>query len=180
MEENRDYWGIQGRIFDIQKYSIHDGPGIRTSIFVKGCPLKCKWCHNPELMESRNQIIYSLNRCIGCGECVKMCPQHIISRDDDKGLNIDRGKCSLCELCVDNCYSKALRMSAEPMTIEEVMHVILQDKEFYDKYTLAFSTADDTAFNVFNAMVKLLGAIIASTTLLSYIVLLSTLVIVAV
>ncbi len=124
------------RIYDIggiQKFSTSDGPGIRTSIFVKGCPLKCKWCHNPELMESRNQIIYSLNRCIGCGECVKMCPQHIISRDDDKGLNIDREKCSLCKLCVDNCYSKALRMSAEPMTIEEVMHVILQDKEFYDK-----------------------------------------------
>lgn len=117
----------------IQKFSTSDGPGIRTSIFVKGCPLRCKWCHNPELMESQNQIIYSLNRCIGCGECVKECPQNIISENDDKEIEIDREQCNLCGICVDNCYSKALRMSAEPMTVEEVMKVVLQDKEFYDK-----------------------------------------------
>lgn len=116
----------------IQKFSTSDGPGIRTSIFVKGCPLRCRWCHNPELTESRNQIIYSINRCIGCGACVDNCPRHIITRGND-GITIDREQCDLCRICVDNCYTKALRMSAEPMTIEEMMRVILQDKEFYEK-----------------------------------------------
>lgn len=123
------------RIYEIggiQKFSTSDGPGIRTSIFVKGCPLRCRWCHNPELTDSRNQIIYSVNRCIGCGACAEKCPRHVIVRDGGK-IVIDRERCNLCKLCVDYCYSKALRMSAEPMTIEEVMRVILQDKEFYDK-----------------------------------------------
>lgn len=117
----------------IQKFSTSDGPGIRTSVFVKGCPLRCKWCHNPELTAIQNQIIYSVNRCIRCGACVKECPKHIISQDADRGILIDRKKCSLCKICVDNCYSKALRMSSEPMTVEEVMRIVLQDKDFYDK-----------------------------------------------
>ena len=123
------------RIYEIggiQKFSTSDGPGIRTSIFVKGCPLRCRWCHNPELTDSRNQIIYSVNRCIGCGACAEKCPRHVIVRDGER-IVIDRERCNLCKLCVDYCYSKALRMSAEPMTIEEVMRVILQDKEFYDR-----------------------------------------------
>ena len=117
----------------IQKFSTSDGPGIRTSVFIKGCPLNCKWCHNPELIHNGEQIIYSSNRCIGCRVCEQKCPEHVIVWDKQNGVRIDRQHCSLCKICVENCYSKALRMAADPMTIEEIMELVLQDKEFYTK-----------------------------------------------
>ena len=115
----------------IQKFSTSDGPGIRTSILTKGCPLNCRWCHNPELISPAQEIIYRRNLCIRCGYCQSVCPQNLISLRDD-GVSIDRTHCTLCMKCTDGCYAGALRPAASPKTLDEIMELIKQDKEFYD------------------------------------------------
>lgn len=117
----------------LQKFSVEDGPGIRTTVFLKGCPLSCKWCHNPELIDPRQQLIKLSNNCIGCGYCVKICPQGAVTMDPEKGVAIDRAKCDICLACADKCYAQALRPVAKPMTIEEILRIVGQDKGFYDK-----------------------------------------------
>lgn len=119
-------------IGSLQKFSVEDGPGIRTTIFFKGCPLKCKWCHNPEMIDPKQQLIMSPNNCIGCGYCQKTCPNGAISISAEKGIVIDRDKCQVCLKCADECYANALRPVAKPMTMDEIMAVAEQDKGFYD------------------------------------------------
>lgn len=119
-------------IGSLQKFSVEDGPGIRTTIFMKGCPLSCKWCHNPELIDPQQQLIQSPNNCIGCGYCVSICPQGAVTRDPEKGVVIDRAKCDVCLACADQCYAQALRPVAKPMTIDEILRIAEQDKGFYD------------------------------------------------
>lgn len=116
----------------LQKFSVEDGPGIRTTVFIKGCPLSCKWCHNPELIDPQQQLIKSPNNCIGCGYCIKICPRGAVTMNPGKGVVIDRAKCDVCLKCADGCYAQALRPVAKPMTIEEILHIAEQDKGFYD------------------------------------------------
>lgn len=117
----------------LQKFSVEDGPGIRTTIFLKGCPLSCKWCHNPELISPRQELIQSPNNCIGCGWCVKTCPEGAVTMSREQGITIDRATCSVCLACADECYAKALRPVAKSMTIDEILRIAAQDKGFYDK-----------------------------------------------
>ena len=120
-----------GLIFDIKHFAVHDGPGIRTTVFVKGCPLRCMWCHNPESLTSTPQILYTPSRCIGCGYCMKVC---------DKGAHItvngkhevDWTKCEACGKCVEECYAGALELAGREATVEEVMEEVLKDKVFYE------------------------------------------------
>ncbi len=116
----------------LQKFSVEDGPGIRTTVFMKGCPLSCKWCHNPELIDPQQQLIKSPNNCIGCGYCVKICPQSAVTMNPEEGVIIDRAKCDMCLKCADECYAQALRPVAKPMTIAEILRIAEQDKGFYD------------------------------------------------
>ena len=119
-------------IGSIQKFSIEDGPGIRTTIFLKGCPLACKWCHNPELIKPQQELMRTRNNCIGCGYCVRVCPQKAIRMDREEGVVIDRTLCNNCMLCAEQCFAKALRPVASEMTVEEVIRIAAQDKGFYD------------------------------------------------
>ncbi|OFX58416.1 MAG: hypothetical protein A2066_21265 [Bacteroidetes bacterium GWB2_41_8] len=117
-------------VFDIQRASLHDGPGIRTTIFLKGCPLKCLWCHNPEAVNPAQQLFFHFDKCMQCGDCVAVCETDVHHLTDGKHT-IDFEKCTLCGKCVEACNSNALKIKGKAMSIDEVMHEIMADIDFY-------------------------------------------------
>lgn len=121
-----------GVVFEIERFSVNDGPGIRTLVFLKGCPLRCAWCANPESHSYSPQLFYWKSRCIGCLECVKVCPRKALSAGTD-GIQVDRSLCVSCGMCADTCNSKALLLSGRRMTVSEVMAEIKKDSAFYEK-----------------------------------------------
>lgn len=121
-----------GLVFDIKKYSIHDGPGIRTTVFLKGCPLSCWWCHNPESQSSLPAIFYRPERCIGCGICIESCPRQALELTRT-GVKTDLSKCTACGICADRCPSGARELVGTEMTVEEVVAEIKKDLLFYDQ-----------------------------------------------
>lgn len=123
--------GQQGIIFDIQRYSIHDGPGIRTTVFLKGCPLKCFWCQNPESQAIKPQVLLNKSKCSLCGKCVIICPNGANSLSEESST-IDRSKCLGCGKCAEVCPNQARRLAGKCLTINEIMDEILKDKKFYD------------------------------------------------
>jgi pyruvate formate lyase activating enzyme len=118
-------------IFNIQRFSIHDGPGIRTTVFMKGCPLRCHWCSNPESQEIAPQLMTRDVKCVGCGACVQRCPHDAMRLNPQGGREIDWDACRQCLLCVDACRYHALDCSGEEMEIETVVEEILSDRLFY-------------------------------------------------
>ena len=145
-------WGLTGLVFDIRRFSIHDGPGIRTSVFTKGCPLNCLWCHNPEGINCRQELLYFANKCIGCGSCVAVCDQKaIVLIEPDKKIEIDRIACNLCGKCVEVCPTEALHMDSQWMTVREVYEQIEKDREFYiEQGGMTISGGDPTYQHEFN------------------------------
>jgi pyruvate formate lyase activating enzyme len=146
-----------GVIFDIKKYAIHDGPGIRTTVFFKGCPLACSWCHNPEGMAATTQRIYRPERCIGCDECIQICPQKAIRRTAE-GMIADPSKCELCRACADHCPAEAVEFVGRQVTVAEVIGQIEKDVAFYDasKGGVTFSGGEPLMQPEF--LLELLGA----------------------
>ena len=123
-----------GTIFDIKKYSINDGPGIRTTVFFSGCPLACLWCHNPESQSLQPELLYRAGRCLLCGDCIEACPEAAVSLDKSSAsIFTDRQKCIRCETCVTTCYSGAREFSGREMTVQDVMVEIERDIPFYDE-----------------------------------------------
>ena len=127
-----------GMIFNIQKFSINDGPGIRTVVFFKGCPLKCTWCANPESQETRLQILWDSKKCLHCNTCVMSCPTLAV-KNSDNIITIDHRRCSgagVCSergICIEKCPGHALKPEGERKTIEEIIHVVMQDLPFYEE-----------------------------------------------
>jgi pyruvate formate lyase activating enzyme len=130
---------IKGYVFNIQRFTIHDGPGIRTEIFLKGCPLHCKWCSNPESMKLYPQVGVYAKRCIGvevCGQCLSSCPlggEQIFSIQEGKISGINRDICTDCLKCADACPSNALMVWGKTYTVDEIIDVVQADTEFYEK-----------------------------------------------
>jgi len=122
----------EGYIFNIQRFSIHDGPGIRTTVFFKGCPLNCWWCHNPEGQILDRELLVFNNRCIGCGNCAKVCDRKALSIKDGKAV-LDREKCDLCGKCVENCSTKGLEFAGELVTDEWLLKEVKKDIIFFDE-----------------------------------------------
>ncbi len=118
-------------IFDIQRYSVHDGPGIRTLVFFKGCPLRCRWCQNPESIDRRPEVAFSESKCIGCGECAKVCPNGAIVFE--KGKRVDRNLCDRCEKCAEICYAEALTILGKEYDVQSLMEVVERDRPFYEQ-----------------------------------------------
>ncbi|NLX64219.1 MAG: glycyl-radical enzyme activating protein [Clostridiaceae bacterium] len=122
---------MKGLVFDIQRYSIHDGPGIRTVVFLKGCPLRCKWCSNPESQDIRPQIFYIKSRCMGCGLCEKNCPDKEVKLEHD-GLKIDWKAANRGDLAWTSvCPTGALGIKGIYMSVEEVLNIVMKDEIFY-------------------------------------------------
>jgi len=120
----------EGLVFSIQRYSIQDGPGIRTTIFLKGCPLKCKWCSNPESQNPYPEIMVRRARCNGCGKCLDVCDCGAITVDEG-GLRVDRSTCDLCMKCVDVCPTDAIEITGKNITLEEAIEECSKDELFY-------------------------------------------------
>lgn len=120
-------------MFDIKKFAIDDGPGIRTTIFLKGCSLRCWWCHNPEGQLSTPELMFRKNRCINCEECVNICSRHALSLTNTKQLSIDRRNCNLCGNCTQKCPTEALTIVGKHTNVKEVMKEIDKDLTFYEE-----------------------------------------------
>lgn len=118
-------------VFNIERFAIHDGPGIRTTVFLQGCALRCQWCANPESHTIAPRLMYLRQKCVGCGQCVAVCPNGAPSLCDGS-VRIDRSRCVGCGRCVAGCLGSALRISGSPMSAAEVFEVVRRDKDYYD------------------------------------------------
>jgi len=122
---------LEAMVFNIQKFSTEDGPGIRTTVFLKGCPLRCLWCHNPEGQLPHPEIVWYDVKCVGCGECVKACPEGAITASSE-GLVTNRALCKNCGKCAEVCMSNARELIGRLMTLEQVLNEVKKDKVFFD------------------------------------------------
>jgi pyruvate formate lyase activating enzyme len=120
-----------GLVTNIQRYSTQDGPGIRTTVFLKGCPLDCWWCHNPEGRSGAPEVVVQETRCVRCGECIKVCPAEDTGSAGDAPLK-PGPECTLCGACVEACPTGARQMTGGRNTVEEVLNEVLKDSIFYD------------------------------------------------
>ncbi len=120
-----------GIVYNIQRMSGQDGPGLRTTVFLKGCPLHCLWCSNPESQRSAPQLMFFSKFCVGCGDCKQVCPNNAIYHSDDNKFCTDRAKCNDCGACVVACKHKAREISGKLMSVDEVLYVVDKDAIFY-------------------------------------------------
>lgn len=121
---------MKARIFEVKRFAIHDGDGVRTTIFFKGCPLKCKWCHNPEGLNYNAELAFYSDKCINCGECVKACPNKAHYLKEGKHI-FDRKQCVSCGKCVEVCLSSALNFYGKDVSLEDLLVEVLKDQEFF-------------------------------------------------
>ncbi|MCK5842007.1 MAG: glycyl-radical enzyme activating protein [Candidatus Sabulitectum sp.] len=142
-----------GIVFDIKRYAINDGPGIRTTIFLKGCPLHCVWCHNPEGQSPEVQKMHSAAKCIGCKQCVNLCPWEAC-RLTPQGIVTDKAICIVCGICADNCPTKATELSGRSETVENIMAILEKEIIFFDQSGggVTFSGGEPLLFPQFLSM----------------------------
>ncbi len=124
---------MTGRVFDIQRFSIHDGPGIRTTVFLKGCPLSCRWCCNPESQSADPDITWFGEKCSACGTCVEACKRDAVVVDGAGRRRVERARCDLCGDCVSLCPGEALTIVGRSMTVDDVLREVASDAIFYSR-----------------------------------------------
>lgn len=118
-------------VSEIQRFCVHDGPGIRTTVFFQGCPLRCRWCQNPETISIRPVLLYNPELCAGCRSCLDACPQGALSAGEDGLLATDPERCTKCGACCDACYFLARKLSSRPMTVDELFENVMRDEVVY-------------------------------------------------
>ena len=123
---------MEGLVFNIQKFSIHDGPGIRTTVFLKGCPLRCRWCANPESNDVRAELLHTPSTCVKCETCVHICPKGALHFEEER-LICDKDVCISCFACAGNCPTRALTIEGEWQTVEQVVAEVKKDEPFYER-----------------------------------------------
>ncbi len=145
---------MNGLIFNIQKFCINDGPGIRTTVFFKGCPLRCKWCHNPESNRISHDLLFSVDKCILCRKCEAVCEQgvHIF----EKKHILDRTVCVACKRCESFCPVNALEIAGKGMSIQEILKTVLSDKEFFEDSGGGLTLSGGEPFLQYEFMLELL------------------------
>ena len=124
---------MDGIVFNIQRYSIDDGPGIRSTVFVKGCPLRCPWCSNPESIRAVPQLLHRYTTCKKCGACAAVCPNNAVELDPASGPVFDRSKCVACGLCAKDCLAQSIQISGEVMSVEKVWKIVRKDMVYYEE-----------------------------------------------
>lgn len=122
---------MKGLVYDIQRFAIHDGPGIRTLVYMKGCPLKCLWCSSPQTQKFSTEILYTESKCEKCLRCVDECPKKAIIFSDKEKIKIDRKLCNTCGQCVEICPNQALKLIGDQRTVEELFQDVMKDSNFY-------------------------------------------------
>jgi len=123
---------IKGTYFNVQRYCIHDGDGIRTTIFLKGCPLKCLWCHNPESQKKNTELMFFSSKCTSCRRCLSICEARKIVESSEPTLTIDREKCTKCGKCIANCPNDANELCGKEVTPDELFKIVVRDRIFYE------------------------------------------------
>lgn len=137
MNMQNNFHSTTGIVTDFKRFAVHDGDGIRTTVFLKGCPLKCVWCHNPESISPKPELAFYAEKCTGCGECMRVCPNgaHLFEAGDTPDSYIhrlDRTKCAACGKCAEVCVSGALKLCGRRMSVDEVIKVVAEDRIFYE------------------------------------------------
>ena len=123
------------RVMEIQRFSLHDGPGIRTTVFLKGCPLECPWCANPESLSSEKQLMYFKNKCVSCGECIKACAfgaAGSLSESAPGSPSFTRSLCTGCESCAKKCPKEAVSFSGRDIAVEDILDEVMKDRDYYE------------------------------------------------
>ena len=143
------------QVTEIQRFCMHDGPGVRTTVFLKGCPLRCAWCHNPETQRGSSELLFYPGKCIGCGGCEKVCHHGVHVLKDEHLVN--RAKCALCADCVNMCPTGALELCGKTLTIKEILAVVEKDSVFYGENG-GFTLSGGEPFAQKNAAIELLRA----------------------
>lgn len=143
-------------VFDLQRFALHDGPGIRTTVFLKGCPLDCAWCHNPESKKSAPQLRFLEKKCTGCGRCEEVCRYGVHKVKGRKSHNIEFSKCVQCGSCVKVCVNNAIKFYGNKMTSREILEIVLKDRDFYQRSNGGLTVSGGEPMMQFKGLLELL------------------------